>query len=172
MRTNEEITETYRQYADMLYRICYAYLKNSADTEDAVQDIFVKLILHEKKGKEFESKENEKAWLILTAGNLCKDRLRNRWRTSANIDDYSNSLCFSAPEFEPDETLAAVFALPKKYKTAVYMYYYEGYSGEEIAKILKKPHSTIRNHLSEARKLLKKKLGGRSGNLGALEVVK
>ena len=45
--------------------------------------------------------------------------------------------------------------LPEKYKTVVYLYYYEGYNSEEIAKILKKSSSTVRNHLVEARKKLK-----------------
>ena len=50
-------------------------------------------------------------------------------------------------------------ALPVKYRTVIYLYYYEGYSGKEIAEMLKKPASTIRNYLSEARKVLKKELG-------------
>ena len=51
-------------------------------------------------------------------------------------------------------------ALPEKYKAAVYLYYYEGYNSAEIAQILGKPGSTIRNHLHGARKALREKLGG------------
>jgi len=50
--------------------------------------------------------------------------------------------------------------LPDKYKTVVYLYYYEGYNSVEISKILGKPQSTIRNHLHEARSVLREKLGG------------
>ena len=39
------------------------------------------------------------------------------------------------------------------------MYYYEGYNSEEIAEILHKPSSTIRNQLARAKKILKRKLG-------------
>jgi RNA polymerase sigma-70 factor (ECF subfamily) len=49
--------------------------------------------------------------------------------------------------------------LPHKYKSVVYLYYYEGYSSVEIAEILHKPQSTIRNHLHEARAILKERLG-------------
>jgi len=51
-------------------------------------------------------------------------------------------------------------ALPPKYKTAIYLYYYEGYSTVEIAKILGKKESTIRSHLHTARKLLKMEMEG------------
>ena len=58
-----------------------------------------------------------------------------------------------------DETMEAIRNLPDKYKTVVYLFYYEGYKSEEIAKILKKPSSTIRNHLREARSILRERLG-------------
>jgi len=50
--------------------------------------------------------------------------------------------------------------LPDKYKTVVYLYYYEGYTSVEISKILGKSQSTIRNYLHEARSVLREKLGG------------
>ena len=58
-----------------------------------------------------------------------------------------------------DDAFGAVMELPDKYKTVIYLYYYEGYDSAEIAGILKKPKSTIRNHLREARNLLKERLG-------------
>lgn len=51
-----------------------------------------------------------------------------------------------------------VMALPEKYKTAVYLYYYEGYNSREIAKLLAKPESTIRTYLQKAKQILKKEL--------------
>ena len=51
-------------------------------------------------------------------------------------------------------------ALPEKYKTCVYLFYYEGYRTAEIAALTGVPSSTVRSHLSEARALLKTMLGG------------
>ncbi len=65
----------------------------------------------------------------------------------------------SGDEMHIDETMEAIRNLPDKYKTVVYLFYYEGYKSEEIAKILKKPSSTIRNHLREARSILRERLG-------------
>ncbi len=153
-RTDKEIAEIYSRHVKTIYRVCFAYMKNSADTEDIVQETFVRMI---KSGGIFQSEEHEKAWLIRTAANLCKDNLRHWWRRREKLEDYENMQ--GADHYPADETLEAVMDLPDKYKTVVYLYYYEGYSSVEISRILSKPQSTIRNHLHEARNLLRTKLG-------------
>lgn len=146
----QNIEEIYRRQFEMVYRISFSYLKNPFDAEDASADVFAKLM---KKSATFQNAEHEKAWLIRTTINTCKDSLRHWWRSRADIEDYEN-LHSDAP-FHIDETLKAVMELPTRYKDVIYLYYYEGYTSEEVAGILKKPHSTIRNHLSEARNLLR-----------------
>jgi len=152
LRTDKEIAEVYERHKDMIYRICFAYMKNTADTEDAIQDTFCKLITS---GIFFESVEHEKAWLIRVATNLCKNKLRHWWRKRENLEDYSN---LQAQGIEIDDTFGVVMGLPDKYKTVVYLYYYEGYDSVEISKILQKPQSTIRFYLSHARKILRERL--------------
>lgn len=66
----------------------------------------------------------------------------------------------SEPPAEPDEMLEVVKKLPTKYKDVIYLHYYMDYKTDEIAAMLHKPPSTVRNHLAEARALLKKQLGG------------
>lgn len=58
----------------MIYRICFAYMKNVPEAEDMVSDTFVQLI---KKAPYFENAEHEKAWLIRVATNLCKNALKH-----------------------------------------------------------------------------------------------
>jgi RNA polymerase sigma-70 factor (ECF subfamily) len=149
-----EITEIYERHCKTVYRVCFAYMKNQADTEDAVQETFYKLI---KVGTPFESKEHEKAWLIRTASNLCKNTLKHWWRKRENLDDYH--YLHAKESFIIDDVFELVLALPEKHKTVVYLYYYEGYDSVEIARILGKPQPTIRYRLYEARKILKAKLG-------------
>jgi len=146
----ETFGATYKNHVNMLHRVCFSYIKNVAETEDVVADVFIKLL---EKCPNFDSTEHEKAWLLRTAINLCKDRVKHWWRWRVNIDDYQH--LESATSVLDDEILNAVMRLPERYKAAVYLYYYEGYSSPEIAKILKKPQSPILNHLSEARKVLK-----------------
>ncbi len=150
LRTDEEIENIYRRHVNTVYRVCFSYMKNAADTEDIVQETFLKLLLSQ---KEFQSEQHEKAWLIVTASNACKDALRRR-RYAENLEDYP-SLTYEEAD-STDRILPAVLSLPATYKDVVYLYYYEGYSTFEIAKLLHCSASTIRNRLARARKLLKK----------------
>ena len=153
LRTDKEIAEIFGRHNKTVYRVCFAYMKNTADTEDVVQDTFYKLI---QSGMAFESPEHEKAWLIRVASNLCKNALKHWWRKREDIEDHKN--LEGSNSFEIDETFNVVMNLPDKYKTVVFLYYYEGYDSVEISKILNKPQSTIRNYLHEARKILKENI--------------
>jgi len=156
LRTNEELSEMYKRHVDTVYRVCYMYMKNGPDTEDMVQNTFIRLMRDK---TVFLNAEHEKAWLIRTAGNLCKDSLKNWWRQkTVGIDDAAEVEV--EQKFNTDSHLEKVMALPPKYKTAVYLYYYEGYSTTEIAKMLKKNQSTIRGYLHQGRKLLKMEMEG------------
>ena len=155
VRSDKEITDIYERHVNMVYRVCFSFMKNTADTEDRVQDTFIQLISSD---MDFQSEEHEKAWLIVTASNLCKNHLRHWWQKRFNIDDYENVA--TTQPFEIDETLAVVMALPDKYKLTLYLYYYEGYNSTEIARLMEKPQSTIRNYLHRGRNILREKLGG------------
>lgn len=74
LRTDEEIEKIYNRHVDTVYRVCFSFMKNEADTEDLVQETFLKLIMS---GKSFTSQEHEKAWLIVAASNACKDALKD-----------------------------------------------------------------------------------------------
>ena len=88
---------------------------------------------------------------------VCKNELKQKRRKDTSLDEQTD---LAAPEtHQSSEIMEAVTALPEKYKTVIYLYYYEGYQTAEIAEMLKKPYSTIRNHLREARLLLKERLG-------------
>jgi RNA polymerase sigma factor (sigma-70 family) len=155
LRTSEEMSQIYYRHVETVYRVCFMFMKNSYDTEDMVQNTFIRLM---KDGTHFQSEEHEKAWLIRTATNLCKDFFRNWWTKTVGIDDAAE-VTDKIP-FAIDDTLKKVMELPSKYKIVVYMYYYEGYSTVEIAKILDKNESTIRSHLSSGRKRLKIEMEG------------
>lgn len=131
------------------------FMKNVSDTEDMVQNTFIRLM---KDKTVFQNEEHEKAWLIKTASNLCRDHFRHWWSKMTGIDQAKEKEV--EQDFSTDDSLEKVLALPSKIKTAVYLYYYEGYSTVEIAKILNKNQSTVRGYLHTGRKLLKMELEG------------
>lgn len=157
LRTDKEIIDIYKRNADTVYYVCYSFMKNKPEAEDMVQETFLRLI---STGKRFENERHEKAWLIVTASNLCRNSLKRHWRRDESIED--NPALAQQVAKSDNEVLEAILTLPKDYKTVVYMYYYEGYSGEEIARYLHCPHATVRTRLARARKLLKQMLGGES----------
>lgn len=149
-----EFTEVYYRHVDTVYRVCYSFMKNKADTEDMVQETFLRLLSSR---KEFENERHEKAWLIVTASNVCKDTLKKWWRKTENIEDF---LDIAAEPKQEDSLLEVILQLPEDAKDAVYMYYYEGYTTVEIAEFLHCPESTVRSRLMRAKKKLQVMLGG------------
>ena len=150
-RTNKEITEIYERNVNAVYRTAFTFLKNKADTEDAVQTTFIKLI---RSGPRFQNSDHEKAWLLLTCSNTCKDMLRKKYNSEEPLIEEIPS-----PKSE-NELLDEVLSLPVKLRTSLYLHYYEGYTSEEIGKMLSLSPSTIRNQLHDGREILKKRLGG------------
>ena len=149
-----EFIEIYSRQVDTVYRVCYSFMKNKADTEDLVQETFLKLLSTK---KEFENERHERAWLIVTASNLCKDSLKKWWRKNENIEDFLN---IAEEPRQEDGILELILRLPNDYKDAVYMYYYEGFSTVEIAAHLHCPEATVRSRLMRAKKKLQVMMGG------------
>lgn len=158
-RTNEEVEAVYARNIDTVYRVCFSFMKNSWDTEDAVQTTFVRLLQSDKTFNDFE---HEKAWFIVTASNICKDQLKFWWRRNIPLNENTIS---SHKDFEIDETFEVILSLPNKYKTPIYLYYYEGYNGQEIADLLNISAATIRSQLRRGRAMLQKKIEIIEGDL-------
>ena len=128
----EYLAET---YADAILRLSYTYLKNTHDAQDVCQTVFVKLLTEP---RNFESPAHERAYVLRMAANACKDLLKSPWRKrTCGLDD---AMEVPAPEAADGSLLAAVNKLPANYRSAIYLYYYEGYQAAEIGQILGAPH--------------------------------
>ncbi|MCL2446013.1 MAG: RNA polymerase sigma factor [Oscillospiraceae bacterium] len=148
-----DIETIYHRHVDVVYRVCYSFMKTPADAEDATQDTFIKLM---RASPRLADENHEKAWLIRTAGNVCKDMLRRHHRRNTELDD-------TLPAYTPaqdDTVLQAVFDLPERLKLSVVLHYVEGYTCAEIARMRRLPAATVRGHLHQARNLLKLQLEG------------
>lgn len=155
MRTESDINETITKYADTVKRICLCHLKNYADMEDLFQIIFIKYMMYD---GDFESEEHKKAWILKISSNACKDYLRTHfWKKKDTVDLLKHAFAPSTEEIHI-EVMEEILKLPDKYKVPIYLYYYEGYTALEIAKILEKKENTIYSLLSRGRKILKGRL--------------
>lgn len=151
--TKEEVASLYRRHVGMVYQICLMLLKNVPDAEDAVQTVFRKLLEY---GRTLQGPEHEKAWLIVTARNECKNQLKHWWRTRREGEEVLNKLAWEQPE---DGALwEAVQRLPEKYRLVLYLNCYQGYTTQETAELMGKNPSTVRGWLVQARGKLKELL--------------
>ena len=156
MRSEEEVNRAVELYSDTVRRICMIHLKNYVDTEDIFQNVFLKYVLS---SASFENREHEKAWFIRVTINACKDLLKSFFRSKTVPLDEIMEL---PAEIDSDdkEVLEAVLSLPKKYKDAVYLHYYEGYTAPQISRILGKNVNTVYTLLTRSKQILREKLGG------------
>ena len=146
-RNTERLINT---YADTILRISYMYLRQTHDAEDICQTVFLKLLTRE---MYFENLQHEKAWIIRTTINACKDHLRTAfWNRHTELDAAGE---LPAPETPESELIELVMALPKNYRISIYLHYYEGYPVHDIARVLGKPENTVSAYLSRGRKKLK-----------------
>lgn len=142
-------------YSDLILRLSFTYLKSTHDAEDICQTVFLKLLTS---GQAFDSPAHEKAWLIRTTANACKDLLRSAHRRRTVALEAASAT--PAPEAPDSAVLEAVMALPENYREAVYLHYFEGYSVREIAGLLGRSEAAVTAHLSRGRHKLRTTLGG------------
>ena len=137
-------------YADTILRISYSYLKQTCDAEDICQTVFLKYLTND---CTFDSIDHEKAWIIRTTINACKDHLKSHWRkTTVPIEAAQH---VPAPASEPGSILASVNLLPPKYRAVIYLHYYEGYTLREIARLLGVTVPTVKMRLKRGRDALR-----------------
>ncbi len=150
--TEEEFVQAVERYGDTVFRVAYSCLKNRADAEDVMQDTLLKLY---RERRSFESEEHRRRWLIRVAVNQAKSLLRSGWfRRTVPLEEQLDQPVFDRPE--EGELFEKVMALPKNYRLAVYLYYYEGYSVREVAELMRANLSTVQTWLMRARGLLQK----------------
>ena len=137
-------------YADMILRISYQYLKQTHDAEDICQTVFLKYLTC---APDFDDFAHEKAWIIRTAINACKDVLRSAHRRKTVSLEEADAV--TAPAVPDTEILDAVKQLPENYRISIYLFYYEEYSAKEIAAILGKSEGTVNQYLSRGRRKLR-----------------
>ena len=156
---NDDLESVIDRYSDMLYKICFLILKNEQDTRDVLQETF--LIYYTKQPK-LENEEHKKAWLIKVSQNKCRDFLRFHKRHAAlPLEDMEEVLVITDGLSGNDkEILSLVWDLDYKLKSAVILFYIEGYSINETAEILKTSPSAVKKRLQRAREKLSVKIKG------------
>lgn len=153
MEKAELFHQVYAQYGPALYRFCLLQLKNAADAEDALQEVFLKRLY---RAPVFDSPEHEKRWLYRVALNQCRDELRRKRRTEVSLEA---AALLAMPEVDR-ELVRQVSALPEKLRTVIHLHYYEGYTVEELAALLGVSVGAVKMRLLRGREALRREMEG------------
>lgn len=165
----ETIMET---YGDEIKRLVFAYVKNSADTDDVTQEVFVTVY---QKLNTFQGNSSLRSWIYSIAINKCKDYLRS-WH--ARNKRLKEKLMVALPAMTNDSVtpeelalqkdhssalLQTVMALPIKYREVIILFYFKELSTKEISDVLNMNEATVRTRLNRGRAKLQECLSSERG---------
>lgn len=143
------------EYSRLVYSVAFSYMKNQADANDVLQEVFFK---YYQQMDNLEGGDRHKAWLVTVTVNTCRNMLRSGWFSRTFFSENMDEISYEQDFGEKSELFYAVMKLPEKERIPIHLYYYEGCSTPEISKMLKINESTVRVRLMRAREKLKKYL--------------
>jgi RNA polymerase sigma factor (sigma-70 family) len=154
-------TLLYRRYANKVYGKCISILKNDAEARDAMQDIFVKIMLNL---GNFGEKSQFSTWVYSITYNYCIDAIRKKKKEKTMFsEDIERAPDVPADEV-PDQFLlemdmknlkAVLEALPDSDRLILIMKYHDDMSIREIADILQKTESAVKMKIKRAKEKAK-----------------
>ena len=146
------------EIAPSMFRLAFSFCGSRADAEDAVQEVLLKYLrVH----RSFDSLDETRRYLMTATANQCRDLLKSPERRR----------CCALEACEPVQGITedtdvrleveqALRSLEPKYRSVIYLFYYEDYTVAQIAATLGVTRTAVTTRLNRARKQLKTLLGG------------
>lgn len=155
----EYFEELYKRYIPMLYGLCLKYLRNEADAQDTVMDLYVEL---SEKMSQYEIR-NFHTWLYSVAKNHCLQRLRKAKKLQmVDFDDdfMENSVFFTLIDEQKsaDEKAALEYCLDtlsKEQRKSIEYFYYENKSYADIVLMTGYAQKKVKSYIQNGKRNLK-----------------
>lgn len=176
---NRVFEEEFLPQIDSLYTFAYHLTYNEEDANDLVQETYLKAYRFIDK---YHEGTNAKAWLFKILKNVFINQYRRRSKQPTKVDyeeivtyqdeedtQYSSYQDLREEMFQQmmgDEVTNAINALPVDFRVVILLSDIEGFTYEEISKIIDIPIGTVRSRLHRARNMLKEKLKEYASSLG------
>lgn len=168
---NEQVTAMYEEYNRYIYHLCLKLTRNTAEAEDLMQEVWVKVVRYE---ENLKNVEHQKAWLTTICMNTFRDRYRKKMRRSKHITIQQDTEDFSLLDLVPSgeelieekvekdmvRTLiqTKMKQLDAIYEKTLWYFYIEQYSLIEISNVMKVSIGTVKSRLFRAKARLKEML--------------
>lgn len=148
MNNNRRIEELYNRYGAMVYRRCFALLKNEAEAYDCTQDVFLKVI---KKINVIRDESNS-SLLYTMASNLCLNRIRDKAKQKMlENEDLISHIASYEDLYDKIETklkLERILNIQKKSTRLIaLLHFYDGYTLQEVAQKVNMSLSGVRKRI-------------------------
>ena len=158
--TRPEAEELVERWSDTVLRIAWTWTGSVHDAQDICQTVLLKLLTSPRR---FAEERLERAWVVRVAVNCCKDWKKSAWVRRRLPLEAAAHAAVHLPEPGESPVLAAVQALPERYRQAVYLRYYEGYEPAEIGTLMGCTASQVSTYLYRGKAKLRNMLGGAYG---------
>ena len=148
-------------YKTRVFYFGKSFFHNEADSEDSVQDVFLKVFMNL---DSFKGNSQFSTWLMKIAWTTAVNSVKRRKEYLPIADETAILDTDATPEERQIQCLTqeairqAVSELPEKYAVCIEMYFSYDIPYQEISEITEIPVNTIKSHIFRAKKLLKEKL--------------
>ncbi len=148
------VSAWYDRYGTDVLRLCYMYMRNRSDAEDALQETFLKIW---RKLDCYEGRNHctARSWIMKVARNTCMDLLRKSWRVHGELSVADEDLAALGKATREDrELILDVMNLPEKYRSVILMVCCYGMTIKEAAETLQISQSSVHRRLEKARAMI------------------
>jgi RNA polymerase sigma-70 factor (ECF subfamily) len=170
-RDREAFDLFYERYAQIIFNLCIRILKDEAESEDVMQEIFVQIW---KEAERFDSsRASVKTWLFTIARSRSLDRYRSRKTVQNRMEPTPEEELQNVSGKEDPRSSSvmqqyvgnALGRLSKEQRVVLELSYYEGLTQEEIASRLGEPLGTIKSRIRSALIKLRSLIAGDKSNV-------
>jgi len=161
---HEQYRYLVERYHQGLIQHLYNFMHDVDDAEDVAQEAFIRAY---DKLSQYDSTYAFSTWLYKIADSIAYRHLKQIKRT-VDVDEFAEVLADDKPTLDEitDSALTrqrvadAVAKLSTEYRQVVTLYYWDGFSYEDIATVTERPIGTVRTWLYRAKEQLRKELYG------------
>ena len=158
----ESIKILYDRFGRLVYKLAHQYTHTNHQTQDAVQEIFIKLW---KSSSNYDSKKAKLiTWVLLISRRHLIDQLRKKEiKTSSSDESLNDAVPINMPSsaFNAERNILAkeFLKLPQPQREILERAYVRGFTLEKISKQLKLPLGTVKSSLSRGLQKIRENVG-------------
>lgn len=147
-----------RAYKDRVFAVCLGILGNTDDAEDMAQETLIQAMVSI---RSLRKKEQFGAWITRIAKNLCVSFVREQKYLRDGISKLAKRA--AKDQRTHDKLQLALAKMPRRYRLPLVLYYFDGQSISNIAKILGSSKAAAQTRMSRARRRLRELLDSDEG---------